>query len=279
VILPASGDNPSSGTRITVLAAADLHQSRTLYDELEKAVQRHRPDLVAVVGDWLDLDDAGGRELSRAECGRRLNALPCEVVFVRGNHESDGWRAFAEAWRSGRRMRPLNALHCEAYVQGPLVIVGFPCRLGDEFHYLDGRKPSHEDRSNRWLEQVMRRYGGTARTFWLVHEPPAGTKLSEETGPMAGRIEWLATVERYSPLLVVCGHDHRTPRRHGCWHEKVRQTQVVNAGQKLDGPLHYSLIEFEFPQATPGLPTRIKVSAFPWERSIEVLGGEQVSGR
>jgi len=255
-------------TRITVLTVADLHQSRILYDELEIAVLWHKPDLLAVIGDFLDLDDAGGRELSRADCGRRLNALPCEVVFVRGNHESQGWRAFADAWRSGRRMRPLNALHCEAYVQGPLVIVGFPCRLGDEFHYLAGREPSHEDRSSKWLEQVMRKHGAAARTLWLMHEPPAGTRLSEESGPMAGRIEWLAVVDRYSPLLVICGHDHRTPARHACWHYQVRQTRVVNVSQKLDGPLHYSLIEFEFPQVTPCLPTRIRVSAFPWKSQL-----------
>ncbi len=264
---------PSSppSIRITVLTVADLHQSRTLYGELERAVQQHRPDIVAVVGDCLDLDDAGGLELTRAECGRRLNALSCEVVFVRGNHESEGWLAFARAWRSGRRMRVLNALHCEAFVHGALVVVGFPCRLGDEFHYLDGRKPSHEDRSNQWLEQVMRKHGPAARTLWLMHEPPAGTRLSAEVGPMAGRIEWLAAVARYSPLLVVCGHDHSTPIRRSAWHERVRRTRVVNVGQKLDGPLHYSMIELEFPKSTPCTPRCVKVTAFPWDQAVEVV--------
>jgi Icc-related predicted phosphoesterase len=259
-----------SPIKITVLTVSDLHQSLTLYVELEEAVRMHRPDLVAIVGDCLDLDDAGGRELTRTQCGHRLNALPCEVVFVRGNHESEGWLAFARAWRSGRRMRALNALNCEPFVHGPLVIVGFPCRLGDEFHYLDGRTPSHEDRSNHWLENVMRKHGAAARTLWLMHEPPAGTHLSEEVGPMAGRIEWLAAVERYSPMLVACGHDHRSPIRCSSWHEKVRQTCVVNVGQKLDGTLHYSLIELEFPNSTPCLPQRVKVTAYPWDQEVEL---------
>jgi len=266
VTVPSS---PSS-IRLTVLTVSDLHQSLVLYVELEEAVRMHRPDLVAVVGDCLDLDDAGGRELTRTECGRRLNALPSEVIFVRGNHESEGWIAFRNAWRSGRRMRALNALNCEAFVHGPLVVVGFPCRLGDEFHYLDGRKPSHEDRSNTWLEQVMRRHGAAARTVWLMHEPPAGTRLSAEVGPMAGRIEWLAVVERYSPLLVVCGHDHSTPLRHSTWHERVRETQVVNVGQKLDGTLHYSVVEMEFPGSTACLPRSVRVTAFPWDQRVEL---------
>src|ERR1017187_5510852 len=56
---------------VKVLTVADLHQSKTLYEQLEKAVRWHTPDVVAVVGDCLDLDDAGGQELSRAECARR----------------------------------------------------------------------------------------------------------------------------------------------------------------------------------------------------------------
>jgi Icc-related predicted phosphoesterase len=87
---------------------------------------------------------------------------------------------------------------------------------------------------------------------------------------MAGRIEWLAAVERYSPMLVVCGHDHRSPIRQSAWHEKVRQTEVVNVGQKLGGTLHYSVIEMEFPGSTPCLPQRVKVAAFPWDQEVNV---------
>ena len=87
---------------------------------------------------------------------------------------------------------------------------------------------------------------------------------------MAGRIEWLAAIERYSPTLVVRGHDHRTPLRGSAWHEKVRQTCVVNVGQKLDGPLHYSMTKFEFPRSTPCLPQSVRMKAFPWDQTVEV---------
>jgi predicted phosphodiesterase len=92
-------------TTVKVLTVADLHQSKTLYEQLEKAVRWHKPDLVAVVGDCLDLCDAGGRELSRAECAQWLVGLACkELVFVRGNHEAEGWVAFVTAWRASGRM-------------------------------------------------------------------------------------------------------------------------------------------------------------------------------
>jgi len=42
-----------------------------------------------------------------------------------------GFRGCVE-W-TGRR---LNALHGEVFVHGPMVLVGFPCLLGDETSYL-----------------------------------------------------------------------------------------------------------------------------------------------
>src|ERR1039458_8201850 len=77
-------------------------------------------------------------------------------------------------------------------------------------------------------------------------------------------------IERYSPLLTVSGHDHETPVRRGCWWEKVGRTVCLNVGQKLDGPLHYCVLEFTFPQSTPSLPSRIRVSAYPWDQSLEI---------
>ena len=135
-----------------VLTVADLHQSKKLYEQLETAVRWHSPDVVAVIGDCLDLWDAGGQELSRVECAQRLVALRCqELVFVRGNHESESWLQFVTAWRASGRMRMLQALHAESFVAGPLVIVGFPCLLGDDFHYLEGRKSTQGDYSDQWL--------------------------------------------------------------------------------------------------------------------------------
>jgi hypothetical protein len=40
-------------TGVTVLTAADLHQSRQLYQDLRDAVEKHRPEVVALVGDFL----------------------------------------------------------------------------------------------------------------------------------------------------------------------------------------------------------------------------------
>jgi len=55
-------------------------------------------------------------------------------------------------------------------------------------------------------------------------------------------------------------------------HDSVGQTRCLNLGQKLDGPLHYSLIELSFEGAKPALPVRIKVTAYPHQRSIVLEG-------
>ena len=86
----------------TVLTTADLHLSRGLYDQLAATVDEHRPDIVALAGDYLDASVApsAGR-ISPSEAAQRLKSLPCSVVLVRGNHEEDTWLEFEKEWGSG----------------------------------------------------------------------------------------------------------------------------------------------------------------------------------
>src|SRR5260221_6363297 len=144
-------------TTIRILTVTDLHQARVLYDGLEKAVERHKPQIVAIVGDAIDANDDKYCDLPKAECARKLANLRCEeVVFVRGNHEADGWLPFVESWRSTER--PLRALNGEEFVHGPLVIVGFPCALGDEMWYLEGRS-SVPLEAELWFPKILRKFG------------------------------------------------------------------------------------------------------------------------
>jgi len=249
-----------------IITVADLHQSRRLYDDLAAAVRTHQPDVVAVVGDFIDMAEDRHLPLSKAECAVRLSALPCrEVLLMSGNHEGRGWPVFAAAWR--KTGRSLRSLYAQAYSLGPMVIVGFPCLMADEFHFVEGRESTPRD-VGRWLAPIIKTYGPSCRFLWLMHEPPAGTNLSRESGVLSGNIAWTAAIERYAPMLCVFGHDHETPIRRNRWHEKLRETQCVNVGQELDGPLHYCLIEATFPQPTPCLRTRVTVTAFPWDESF-----------
>jgi metallophosphoesterase superfamily enzyme len=80
---------------ITVLTVADLHRGKALYDLLRTAIAPHRPDILALVGDFLDATGEQQGKLTTEECAGFLSLLPCpETIFVRGNHEDSGWFAF-----------------------------------------------------------------------------------------------------------------------------------------------------------------------------------------
>jgi Icc-related predicted phosphoesterase len=255
---------------IRVLTATDLHQIKWVYRALEEAVAEHKPDLLALVGDFLHGGVPRSGHYSARECAGRLAALPCEVVFARGNHEMDNWEPFAKRWlQSGR---PLHIPHGDAVTFGPLVVVGFPCSFAHEEYFLMGR-PNNTFATDEWLPRIWDRYGPAALTLWLMHEPPARTKLCDEEGMMAGLEEWREAIEKYQPWLTVSGHDHETPVFNGSWRDRIGRTTCINTGQptRLTEPtrtLHYGVLDFEFAGHEPALPKGVKVTAHPWRETL-----------
>jgi hypothetical protein len=45
-------------------------------------------------------------------------------------------------------------------------------------------------------------------------------------------------------------------------------------GQTDSGPLHYCVIEAEFPESHNCLPSRLKVTAYPWNQSFALRAGK-----
>ncbi len=245
-----------------VLTVTDLHQRRVLYDQLSMAVEQHRPDVLALVGDFLNVWQHGGEFLSVAECSKRLNALPVEhVICTRGNHEDANWVDFI----SGRILK----LNGGVWASGPLVCVGFPCLLGDETWFLESDPDVSWDAS-KWFPKLVNEYGPAVRTLWLMHEPPDRTRLSEPGGPLAGNSEWREAIERYSPLLVVSGHDHHTPILNGTWHDEIGETLCLNAGQ-ASTRLHYFVIDAWFPREIPSLPSGVVITHRP-TGEVKIVG-------
>jgi Icc-related predicted phosphoesterase len=196
--------------------------------------------------------------LPPTECGERIAALPVKTtVFARGNHEHDNWHGFAAAWHG--RQQKLITLHGEAFVHGPLVIVGFPCLLGNEDAFR-GDRPLLEIQPDTWLRPLLKKFGPAMRTLWLMHEPPLGTPLAPESGVIAGYREWMEAVEWFMPKVVVFGHDHTTSRRKKIWNHKLAcGTTCINVGQHA--PLRYTVIEMTFESDNPSLPTAIQITA------------------
>ena len=243
---------------VRALAVADLHQRKFLFDQLVAAVDEHRPEagagyLVACVGDFLDANlESEGKLIGEDEAAKILSSLPSEAVFVRGNHEDEGWEKFQAAWiKTGR---PLHALHGTAASFGPLTVVGFPCWTGSDQYYGRGRELADYS-PDEWFRRIMNRIGSPARSLWLLHEPPS-PRLAE---PFFFEAEWKDAVERYQPLLVVSGHDHNTPLESGRWRARIGRSICINTGQRVypkPGRLLYCVIDFEFPGDQPCFPTK-----------------------
>lgn len=251
---------------ITMLTVADLHQSRELYRQLSLAVAKHRPDMVAIVGDCLHAgDDMEGR-LTTAECATAIAALACKgIVFVRGNHEDENWDVFKRHWPQAKKL--LLTLHGEAFRHGPLTVVGWPCLLGSEDSFIAPRASLCFEPDD-WLKPLMRLHGASFRTLWLMHEPPQGTPLSAANSVVAGNQEWTAAIRDFQPRLVICGHDHVTPIRTKRWHCRIGATTCINVGQTDHGPLRHCVIKFRFNNDSPSLPAAIQATAFPMNETI-----------
>lgn len=271
--------------QLKVLTVTDLHQRMALYSSLEEEVKAHRPDIVACVGDFLDAGDPRTRgRMTAAEAAKRLASLEVEhVLFARGNHEEEEWRAFVDAWPHDKR--PLVALHGSAYVVGPCVIVGFPCFTGWPGYWEDTmpaqgnvlhrdageRGRSLPDKITLWLRPLLNQYGPAARGLWLMHEPPLSAPVAH---PIAANSFFKEAVERYQPLLVISGHDHETPLKTGQWRAPIGRTTCINAGQGRSR-LHFCLIECSFEGSEASLPKDLQVTAFPWREKVAIQTSPQ----
>jgi predicted MPP superfamily phosphohydrolase len=79
---------------LKILTVTDLHRIERLYHELLAAVELHQPDVVALVGDFLDAIGSAQKQLENQQCAAVLARLKCQdIVFARGNHEDRcGWQ-------------------------------------------------------------------------------------------------------------------------------------------------------------------------------------------
>src|SRR3954464_12755900 len=105
--------------QIKVLTVTDLHQDRSLVDQLESAVQKHAPDIVAFVGDFLDFNEVVPNSYSVSDLARKLSGLKTkETLFLKGNHDFPKMDEFAEAWSKSGGL-PLNVLDRGVFTLGP----------------------------------------------------------------------------------------------------------------------------------------------------------------
>jgi Icc-related predicted phosphoesterase len=216
-----------------------------LYGALVKLADELRPDAIILGGDFLHgtgmLPYGQTPQLTPTLCAVELQSISVPLFFVRGNHEDENWLEFAGAWKSMRDRRP-SRLNGSFAMIGDVGVVGFPCGMGQEEAFSEG-EPLGGEHYSGWLNRLLEDYGDEARRLWIMHEPPTGTQISLAGSLVEGHPWWRDAIEEHQPELVVCGHDHSTSIRFGVWQDRIGVTKVVNVGQKMDGPLHATLVE------------------------------------
>lgn len=227
-----------------ILIATDLHQRAVLYEALVKLCDEVKPDALILGGDFLHgtglLPYGRTRQLTPTQCAVELQVIGPPVLFVRGNHEDENWFEFRDAWKSLHGSAPTRLNGSFAMI-GDLGVVGFPCAMGQEEAFSEG-KPLGDEHYGYWLPRLLAEYGDAAVQLWVMHEPPTGTRLSAPGSVVEGHAWWRDAIKEYQPRLVVCGHDHGTPIRNDVWQEPIGRTTVINVGQNMDGPLHATLV-------------------------------------
>lgn len=232
-----------------ILTVSDLHLHPGLYHQLELAVAEHQPDVLALVGDFLDgRFPPHSKLLHPSTAGWALSNLPCQVICVRGNHDDSEMPDFVAGWNPDRP--PLLALHSEAAVVCGIPITGFPCLLGDESFYLKvalhrpARKCADEGCGifARLAALINWEHPALTRSLWLMHEAPVTGIASH----IAVCDDWRCLIESRQPDVVVCGHDHSTPIVTGIWNIRHGRTWIINTGQahSTESTLRYCLLEF-----------------------------------
>ncbi len=232
----------------TVMTVSDLHLHPGLYRQLESAIAEHKPDVLALVGDFLDAQfHPHPGLLHPSTVGWMLFNLPYQVVCVRGNHDDSQMPDFVAGWDPDRP--PLLALHAEVAVVCEIPITGFPCWLGDESFYLkvalqraSRRQAAGDDIFARLAALINWEYPALTKSLWLMHEAPVTGIASQ----IAVCDDWRLFIESRQPDVVVCGHDHSTPIVTGVWNVRHGRTWIINTGQahSTESALRYCLLEF-----------------------------------
>jgi Icc-related predicted phosphoesterase len=253
---------------VRILTVADLHQRESLYTELQHSVRTHRPDALILCGDFLHAMKPESGMLSVSQCAQAIARLEVpQILAVRGNHEHLQFADFAEAMASS--FASFTTLHGEAAQVGCMTLLGFECVLGNDAAFTLWKEPLPPE-PGAWVPTLLRKLGTAGRCLWVAHEPPACTPLTATTGPLSGNPEWTELIERFSPRVVVCGHDHDTPIRRKQWHCRVGDSFVLNFGQTNGERLHYGVVDAEFSSSITALPSRITIRAFPWEQELVI---------
>jgi Icc-related predicted phosphoesterase len=162
-----------------IYTIADLHGSQYRLNIVLDNIKKYNPDLVVICG---DITQFGPGDLAK----NFLDQIPTDTFAITGNIDTlDVIKGIKE---SKATFLELNKIKRYGYT-----FVGTNGIDNNQVEKLDNKKYFDE------------------KTILITHIPPYETQDKVFVGVFGGSIELRNLIEKYKPILVLCGHIHENP--------------------------------------------------------------------
>lgn len=195
---------------MTLLHVSDLHFNRRWFNWLSVNAPAH--DLLVISGDLLNHSDVTPLREQIDWVSDWMEAYPRPMCVVSGSHDLE-WSETVGRWTPAYWLRALDG--SKVWTDSQRVV-------------LDGLSILN-------IGCTTRPKGGEA-DIWVVHTPPAGTKVATRADRADGRddgdLELARAVRRYAPRLILSGGVHSP----AAWRDELDTTVCLNPGRLPDAP-------------------------------------------
>lgn len=188
--------------KMKILAVADIHGSQYRLNLVLKNIEKYSPELVIICG---DITQFGPGELAK----NFLNQIPVQTLSITGNIDTpDVNDAIDQSKATNIKMKKITIRE--------ISFIGL----------------NEIDMDN--LENFNKKIFLNRKSVLVSHKPPYGIQDKIFIGMHGGSKELREIIDKYKPMLVLCGHIHEDPG-----FTKIGETVVVNCsmGKRGEGAL------------------------------------------
>lgn len=185
-----------------ILSIADIHGSQYRLNIVLDNIKKYNPDLIVICG---DITQFGPGDVAK----NFLDQIPIETFAITGNIDTlDVVKGIKD---SRATFLEMNKIKRNGYT-----FIGTNGIDNNQIEKLDDIKYFDE------------------KTILISHIPPYKTQDKVFIGVFGGSIELRNLVEKYKPILVLCGHIHEDPG-----YTKISNSIIVNCsiGKRGEGAL------------------------------------------
>jgi len=193
-----------------ILAFVDIHGDSAAIKRIAEKEKKGKPDLLVCSGDVSNFGFGLFSLIKKLSFGIPLLIIP-------GNHETR-----EEIEYMGKKTNFVKNLHLKHFISGNYFFTG--CGGGG----FTKRHTEFEQSEKKFAEAIkkLKVKDHKYKIILVTHQPPYGTKLDYIHGEHAGSVSIRKFIEKYQPVLCLCGHLHENEGKM----DKIGKTIVINPG-------------------------------------------------